>query len=810
MPRFGDRLPALLVWLGSLLLAGVFGTMVWLAMRSDTQGLGSDFAHAAAEQAITVRATETGLMREARTLATALTADPLLGAQADMAGASTGGADTKGRLRRRLEHYLDGLADQGVARIAIYPEDSVKPLVSLTNAALATRLPGADRGGLDEPEARLVVGDTGVFVRALAPLAGSSRVVIDIILNRELRALDARVGGGVALLSRLPQPGTPWTLTRRTRPEITAWLNDAELPAPSDKLRHRVVDAHGRHFLLTVVPLHGGDGAWRRTSTPVPRAAIAVWQDVTAELAAYHAARFGTLLRWGGAWVLAQLCLLGLLLGTRRATRRQMAASQRRLQKIASQTPGMIYQFRRSPAGHYSFPYASEAIRTLYEMTPEQAREGVAPLFAMIDARDLPEVTRRIEQSAETLAPWQCEYRVHYRDGRIAWLAGQAVAEPAADGGVLWHGFVHDVTERKRIEEMKNGFVATVSHELRTPLTSISGALGLLAGGAMGEVPERMRPMLDIAHQNAQRLGLLIDDLLDMDKLAAGKVAFDMRPQALMPLVEQALAANRGYAERHDVHLHLGAREDDARVAVDAARFQQVMANLLSNAIKFSPPGALVEVSVTAGEQWLCIAVIDQGPGVPAAFRARIFEKFSQADDSATRRQGGTGLGLAITRELVERMRGRIDFSSVEGQGARFFVELPRASDAPEPSAGGNGAERVLYVEDDPDLADVVRAMARGLVTLEVAPSLSEARRRLQARDYRLVLLDLELGDGSGWDLLPLIGSRRPRPAVVIVSGHTLEASQRARVDGVIAKGEIASRDFPARLRRWLAAQTPS
>ncbi|SHE41425.1 PAS domain S-box-containing protein [Modicisalibacter ilicicola DSM 19980] len=350
----------------------------------------------------------------------------------------------------------------------------------------------------------------------------------------------------------------------------------------------------------------------------------------------------------------------------------------RRLHKIASQIPGLIYQFRRTPDGHYTFPYASEAIRALYELSPEEARRDATRALAMIDPDDLPEVLRSIEVSAETLTPWHSEYRLHHSDGRVVWLEGQAIPERETDGGVLWHGFIHDVTERKQIEQMKSDFVSTVSHELRTPLTSINGVLGLAAGGALGELPEQAREMLTMAHHNARQLAHLLDDLLDMDKLGAGRMAFDLQERPLMALVEESLDANRAFAAQHRVSLVLVSRLDQATINVDATRFRQIMTNLLSNAIKFSPPGERVEVRVEAVEDRARVSVSDRGPGIPAAFRSRIFQKFSQANTPKTRHKGGTGLGLAITRELVERMWGILSFTSEEGQGTCFSFEFSR------------------------------------------------------------------------------------------------------------------------------------
>lgn len=239
----------------------------------------------------------------------------------------------------------------------------------------------------------------------------------------------------------------------------------------------------------------------------------------------------------------------------------------------------------------------------------------------------------------------------------------------------IW-SMVEDITEEKRLAKMQREFVSTVSHELRTPLTSITGALGLISGGVLGVLPDKARDMLEIARQNGQQLALLVNDLLDMEKLLAGKMEFNLQPRALLPLVEQALRNNQGYAEQHRVQLSL-VSQVDAQVLVDDLRLEQVLNNLLSNAAKFSPSGAQVEVDIRVHEGWARVSVQDHGSGIAPEFQARVFDKFTQADCSDTRSKGGTGLGLAISRQLLERMGGRIAFESRLGEGSTFYFELP-------------------------------------------------------------------------------------------------------------------------------------
>jgi len=236
---------------------------------------------------------------------------------------------------------------------------------------------------------------------------------------------------------------------------------------------------------------------------------------------------------------------------------------------------------------------------------------------------------------------------------------------------------VRDISERKKVDALKNEFVSTVSHELRTPLTAINGSLGLILGGMAGELPEQAQELLTISQRNSDRLLQLINDILDIEKLEAGKMPFNMQEVDLLALLKNSIEVNQAYANQLNVRIEFKTELATARVSVDPDRFSQVMANLLSNASKFSPNGDVISVKLEKAHKDYRVSVSDHGPGIPEDFKTILFEKFTQVDASDTRSQGGTGLGLSISRTIIEQMNGTIGFESKEGQGSSFYFHLP-------------------------------------------------------------------------------------------------------------------------------------
>jgi len=237
-----------------------------------------------------------------------------------------------------------------------------------------------------------------------------------------------------------------------------------------------------------------------------------------------------------------------------------------------------------------------------------------------------------------------------------------------------------DVTELKQLEQAKSEFTAIVSHELRTPLTAIHGAIGLLNGRFGADLSEQGRGLVRIALNNSERLNLLVNDILDMDRLQSGNMEFNLQAIALKDFLPQVLENHRAYARKFKVTLDYDQSGDSYLIMADPDRLMQVMANLLSNAIKFSHSDHSVRIRSHMRKGNIAISVIDTGRGIPRDMRDKIFDKFIQADSSDQRHKGGTGLGLTISKTLIEKMDGNISVISRVDEGSTFTITLPQAN----------------------------------------------------------------------------------------------------------------------------------
>ena len=243
------------------------------------------------------------------------------------------------------------------------------------------------------------------------------------------------------------------------------------------------------------------------------------------------------------------------------------------------------------------------------------------------------------------------------------------------------------MTERNKVERMKDEFISVVSHELRTPLTAIRGSLRLVGGGVTGPLPARAQRMVEIAVSNTDRLVRLINDILDIERIESGAVM--MEPEALeaSELIEQAAATFELAAAEAEVELSVSCAP--AQVWADRDRVLQTLINLLSNALKFSPRGTTVRLTAESRGDHVVLRVADQGRGIPADRLVSVFHRFEQVDSSDSRAKGGTGLGLAICRSIVEQHGGDIWVESELGTGSTFSFTLPLRA---ERRTAGRGA----------------------------------------------------------------------------------------------------------------------
>jgi len=343
-----------------------------------------------------------------------------------------------------------------------------------------------------------------------------------------------------------------------------------------------------------------------------------------------------------------------------------------------------------------------------------------------------------------------------HRNGEVVYVSVSVSPVYDQDGKVNGTSMIaRDISDKKEAEKRVSEFYSTVSHELRTPLTSIRASLGLMEGGKAGELPKKGQQLVHIARTESDRLIRLINDILDLRKLEAGKLDLKLQSWDARELVHATVSGISSMADASSVSIEVEG-ELDCKVRCDRDRFIQVLTNLVSNAIKFSPADNKV---IVRGEQLyktMRFAVVDRGPGIPEDQAPKLFGKFQQLDSSDTRSKGGTGLGLAISKGIVQEHGGTIGFETEIGRGSTFWFEIPLAECTAEDTKPQDRIlQDVLLLEDDEQLCQVLTHVLEpdGYRVL-VARSIAEAEKILEDRIPKVVLLDIQLPDGNGLDFV--------------------------------------------------------
>jgi len=450
-------------------------------------------------------------------------------------------------------------------------------------------------------------------------------------------------------------------------------------------------------------------------------------------------------------------------------------------------------EFRRDVADRYGFPSGLYA-----PLLGPAAPVGVIIFTRLGQPRPFPpDAVRRAERLAGLAALAIENARLH-----------REVAEHAA----RLEGHVRERTEAlETASRHKSDFLAHMSHELRTPLNAILGFSGMLLEGHGGPLADKGRRYAQQVQRSGQHLLALINDVLDLSRVEAGRLELHRERVVVPAAVSAAVDLTRGLAATQGVSVQVEAAEASLTVWADPVRLHQMITNLLSNAIKFTPPGGRVTLAASAAAGaggWVDVAVRDTGVGVAAADMERLFKPFEQLGNRPKQNHQGTGLGLALTRRLVELHGGRIRAESPgPGQGATFTLVLPADGEA----AGHN----VALVEDDPGVLEmVVEALRDAGHTVRTAGTVADGAGLLAARPD-LLILDLALPDGSGQDLLAGLRAdpaTRDLPVLAIsgVAGVSADELRAAGADDFLTKPFSANvlRDTVTRLlgRRRIAA----
>jgi signal transduction histidine kinase len=505
--------------------------------------------------------------------------------------------------------------------------------------------------------------------------------------------------------------------------------------------------------------------------------------------------------------------------------RRGIEDEMLRIKRAADLAPGLIFQLMQLPDGKRHFPFVSEAMRRLYETTPEAAQASADAIFGRVHSDDRHALLAALNAAADRGQDWTGSYRVLLEGAELRWHELHCTPRELASGVRVWHGHIADVTQRRAMEaalaeraaadrmaQVRSEFLARVSHELRTPLNGIIGFTQLLASDAADNLTAGQRERLGVVAAAGQHLLQLVDQVLDITSVESLQAGVDLGPVGLARCTNEALALVCNQAAAAGIAVDCAPVADDLTVIANGLRLRQVLVNLLSNAIKYNKPGGSAQLKVQAGTASVRLMVSDQGIGMTPQQQAELFQPFNRLGAQHTSIEG-TGLGLVITRHLLTQMGSSLIVDSRAGVGSTFAFELPlhigigsppaltpsaaQSLQSAEPgmaplSKAGGIHSRVLYVEDNPVnavLMDAIIGLRPG-VTLKIAPTGTSALQLLDSWVPDLLLLDMHLPDMLGSELLIEIRRRFPKlgtPAVAVSAAARSDDIAQALAGGFAA-----------------------
>jgi PAS domain S-box-containing protein len=481
-------------------------------------------------------------------------------------------------------------------------------------------------------------------------------------------------------------------------------------------------------------------------------------------------------------------------------TLREKVALQEQLAGIVSSVPGAIYSFSMRHDGTSAFPYASPGFREIFGIGPEIAKEDASPVFRLIHPDDLPGLQVSIESAYARKAPWSHEFRVNHPDRGVIWVEGLSLLAQQPNGEYLWHGYLNDITERKRLEsqalqvraaeaaaQAKSDFLANMSHEIRTPMNAIIGMAHL---ALRTNLDRRQQDYVQKIKNAGDHLLGIINDILDFSKVEAGKLRLETVDFQLDGVLDNigSLVVERAAEKGLEVIFDIGADVPRA-LRGDPLRIGQVLLNYVTNAVKFTETGEIVirarVVEDSSSVVVLRFEVKDTGIGLTEEQQAGLFQSFQQADMSTARKYGGTGLGLAISKKLAEMMGGAVGVESKMGAGSQFWftARLARGEQEAQQFMPQEKLrnQRVLVVDDNETARTVVSDMLERMTfRTDTAASGEQAVQAVVSADatgdpYQIVFLDWHMPPGlNGVETAQRIRAfdLKVRPHFVVITAY--------------------------------------
>jgi signal transduction histidine kinase/DNA-binding NarL/FixJ family response regulator len=517
--------------------------------------------------------------------------------------------------------------------------------------------------------------------------------------------------------------------------------------------------------------------------------------------------------------------------------RRPEAALQTKvnmLEAVVDRVPGVTFQLQRMPDGQFRVPFVSRGINDLLEHSEEELKRDAYLSFARLVPEHLVRVQQAIDHAFAALTGWSEEWQVQLpRQGRRWHRCTSSPPQRQSDGSYIWVAYVVDVTEQRQLQgeleqhrehlgalvqertlelhqalehaqtatRAKSEFLSNMSHEIRTPL---NGIIGLAQVGIRTPQLANAKPYLTQIQQSGRLLLALVDDVLDVAKVEAGKLSLESGVVVLRENIARSVALVRPRAEAKGLDLRIEVNESVPPAIVgDDTRLLQVLNNLLSNAVKFTGKGNITvraHASLGEGSGWLQLSVLDTGIGMGEDQMARLFTPFAQADTSIARKYGGSGLGLTISKQLVEMMGGRIDLSSQAGVGTCFTVRLPvQVTEIQKQEAVAHSASaalqrltgmRILAAEDDSVNQWVLRELLEqeGASIQIVADGLLALNVLASAQDVDVLVTDIQMPGINGYETARRALQMRPSLPVIGLTAYAMQEERQRCLDaGMLA-----------------------